>query len=209
MLKSNKSSIFYPNDPSFVEEDEKNLYVERKLEYLSNNINITNNRLYSENFEAFRNSFEKTTLKSKEKLENEWNKPSKDSVKKSQRGSYNENNFTAMNNVPNLSSKRAKFQNRTQSIDSAKYKGNNESLDKLLKILRHSVKLIDKNYLRLKSSQIANDEWKLVASRVDFFLFIIATIVVFLTPFVLFGKFLFTVEGPLSDPNFIKNKCKI
>ena len=204
MLKTNKPSGFYTND--LIEEDDKNVYVERKMEYLSNNINISNNRLYAENFEAFRNSFEKTTLKSKEKPENDFNASRKDSKKKSKRGSYNENNFT---NETVLSGKRSKFQNRTQSIDSAKYKGNNESLDKLLKIIRHSVKLIDKNYLKLKSSQIANDEWKLVASRVDFFLFLIATFVVFTTPFVLFGKFLFTVEGPLSDPNFAKNKCKI
>jgi len=206
MLKTKKTSYYHSNDTHLTEcHDNRHLYAEKNLEYLPNNINITNNRLYDETFEAYKSSIDTTPKKSKEIESNKSSLRNKNCSKK--RVSYNEDNFSTEAILSKV--KRAKFQNRTQSIDSAKFKTNNESLDKLLKIIRHSVKLIDKNYLKLKSSQIANDEWKLVASRIDFLLFIIATIVVFTTPFVLFGKFLFTVDGPLSSQSLMKNNCKI
>ena len=122
--------------------------------------------------------------------------------------SNNEKKHITEMNSAQITGKRLFHTNRTQSSDSLKHSQNSENLDKLLKIIRHSVKLIDKNYSRLKTSQIANDEWKLVASRLDFFLFIIATLVVFITPFLLFGKFMF--KGDESAALNANNlKCKV
>ena len=176
---------------------------QRNKNFYSSNLNVISNSINSIDKASLKLQKETTQTNDCKRLSYFKKKPSNKSIK----AIYNEKGFST-DLAPNNRNK-AYLQNRTQSIDSAKNnKMNDESLEKLLKIIRHSVKLIDKNYLRLKTSQMASDEWKLVASRLDLFLFLIATLVVFITPFILFGKFMFRIDGPL-DNNSSNNRCTL
>jgi hypothetical protein len=63
------------------------------------------------------------------------------------------------------------------------------NIEKILKVTKKSADIYEKNYNRARTKQAISDEWKQVASRIDFILFIFATIVVLGTPAFLFGKY--------------------
>lgn len=60
---------------------------------------------------------------------------------------------------------------------------------KLLKSIKYLLKKQERTDLRHKETNLIYDEWKEIARRVDFLMFIIFLIVVIATPICLFGKF--------------------
>lgn len=68
----------------------------------------------------------------------------------------------------------------------------NDLLEKILKLIRHSVKIIEKNSDKMAHNQAIYEEWKEVATRVDFILFIMSATVVVTSPIILFGRFYVT-----------------
>lgn len=70
-----------------------------------------------------------------------------------------------------------------------------ESLERIFKLIKRSVRLVDKNRIKNINYQNVYDEWKEVASRIDFILFCIASTVVIATPILLFGKFFIRDES--------------
>jgi hypothetical protein len=65
----------------------------------------------------------------------------------------------------------------------------NKNIEKILKITKLSAELFERNYIKTVFKQIISDEWKYVAARFDFFLFIFALFIVIGTPILLFGKY--------------------
>ena len=65
----------------------------------------------------------------------------------------------------------------------------NANIEKILKITKLSAELFERNYVKTVFKQIISDEWKYVAARFDFFLFIFALFIVIGTPILLFGKY--------------------
>jgi hypothetical protein len=63
-------------------------------------------------------------------------------------------------------------------------------MHKIQKLLKYSIRKIDKNLLQKYQIQNQVDEWKEVARRIDFILCIISIIFVIALPVLLFGKYL-------------------
>lgn len=82
---------------------------------------------------------------------------------------------------------------------------NHENLERMLRLIKKTVKLIDRNNTRLRNNQHIHDEWKEVASKLDFIFFIIASVFVILAPIILFGKLYFKNE--VIDHSLSKDGC--
>ena len=63
------------------------------------------------------------------------------------------------------------------------------NMEKILKITKWCAELYERNYFKTVTKQLVSDEWKYVAARFDFFLFIFALFVVVTTPILLFSKY--------------------
>lgn len=98
--------------------------------------------------------------------------------------------------------------NNPQSIQPLKDFGdiNKERIKKILKLIRYSVKIIDENRVKLINFHMDCHEWKLVARRMDLFLFFIQMIIVIVTPLFLFGKIFFD-EGQNFQGHQKKCQC--
>ena len=66
----------------------------------------------------------------------------------------------------------------------------NANIEKMLKITKLTAELYERNYIKTSLKQIISDEWKYVAARFDFFLFLFALFIVIGTPILLFAKYL-------------------
>ena len=64
-----------------------------------------------------------------------------------------------------------------------------EHLEKIVVILRRSLRNLHKKRTSVRMSEIIIEEWRRVASRIDLILFFISAAVVTLTPLFLFGKY--------------------
>lgn len=84
--------------------------------------------------------------------------------------------------------------NNNNLTRSDKDTGTKDNIEKILKLLKRSTRLLEKTRLKDKNIHIIYDDWKEVASRIDLILFIIASTVVICTPIGLFGKFLIRDE---------------
>jgi hypothetical protein len=63
------------------------------------------------------------------------------------------------------------------------------NMEMVIKLMKKTIRLIEKSKLKNNTMQLINDDWKEVASRVDLILFVIACSIVTLCPVFLFGKF--------------------
>ena len=64
-----------------------------------------------------------------------------------------------------------------------------DSLEMIIKLIKKSIRLIEKARIKSNNMQLINDDWKEVASRLDLIFFVIACSIVTATPVFLFGKF--------------------
>jgi hypothetical protein len=74
----------------------------------------------------------------------------------------------------------------------------NQLLEKIFKLIKQSLKMLEKNREKVALNQSVYDEWKEVATRVDFILFIVSATVVFTSPIALFGRFYLRDKLPQS-----------
>ena len=65
----------------------------------------------------------------------------------------------------------------------------NSNIEKIFKITKASAELYERNYVKTALKQIISDEWKHVAARFDFFLFLFALSIIIGTPILLFSKY--------------------
>jgi hypothetical protein len=63
------------------------------------------------------------------------------------------------------------------------------NMEMVIKLMKKTIRLLEKGSLKKTTIQLITDDWKEVASRVDFVLFIIACTIVTMSPVFLFGKF--------------------
>jgi len=88
-----------------------------------------------------------------------------------------------------------KYKERATSSDNLRINGlTKKLLEKILKLIRQSIELLDKNREKKECSKVIVDEWKEVATRVDHILFFIATATIILSPIILFHKFFFRTQ---------------
>ncbi len=66
----------------------------------------------------------------------------------------------------------------------------NANIENMLKITKLTAELYERNYVKTSLKQIISDEWKYVAARFDFFLFLFALLIVIGTPILLFARYL-------------------
>ncbi len=88
-----------------------------------------------------------------------------------------------------------KYKKRAISNENIRINGlTKKLLEKILKLIRQSIELLDKNREKKECSKVVVDEWKEVATRVDHILFFIATATIILSPIILFQKFFFRTQ---------------
>ncbi len=88
-----------------------------------------------------------------------------------------------------------KYKKRAISNENIRINGlTKKLLEKILKLIRQSIELLDKNREKKECSKVVVDEWKEVATRVDHILFFIATATIILSPIILFQKFFFWTQ---------------
>lgn len=88
-----------------------------------------------------------------------------------------------------------KSRQRAISSDNIRINGlTKKLLEKILKLIRQSIELLDKNREKKECSKVVVDEWKEVATRVDHILFFIATATIIISPIILFHKFFFRTQ---------------
>lgn len=96
---------------------------------------------------------------------------------------------------------------RRRSIRHSEFKMDNDfngNFLKIVKILKKTSKLVELNLNKKKYMHEVYDDWKEVASRLDFVLFIIASVTVVLSPIYLFGKFFLREDSEIFATN---NSC--
>ena len=88
-----------------------------------------------------------------------------------------------------------KSRQRAISSDNIRINGlTKKLLETILKLIRQSIELLDKNREKKECSKVVVDEWKEVATRVDHILFFIATATIIISPIILFHKFFFRTQ---------------
>jgi hypothetical protein len=101
-----------------------------------------------------------------------------------------------------LSAPKSKSRSHQSSLKSdEKYRS---ELQKIFELVRHSTRSFDKIRMRKKNVQSIYDEWKEIAHRCDFLLFIIASTVIISAPIMLFGKFIINRDVNIQTEN---HKC--
>jgi hypothetical protein len=95
------------------------------------------------------------------------------------------------NQMVNSSSIPICLQNKTNNHDTDNSSGKKKSLEKLLLLIKKSLRILEANHHKSKENSIIYDEWKELAFRVDHILFIISAFIVMCAPIFLFGKFYF------------------
>ena len=104
-------------------------------------------------------------------------------------------------------SKSMNFNNKFKRDNSFEITGENrELIEKMLKLTKHANKLLEKNYFRKGMKLAINEEWKQVARRVDFILFILHSTIVIAMPIYLFGKYI--LVNSALDNNGRTCECK-
>lgn len=114
--------------------------------------------------------------------------------------SENDQIFSRLNNPES-------YRRRSKSILHQEFKIDdnfNGNFLKIIKILKKTSKLVELTLNKKKYMQEVYDDWKEVASRLDFVLFIIASLTVVLSPIYLFGKFFLREDSEIHAKN---NSC--
>jgi hypothetical protein len=84
---------------------------------------------------------------------------------------------------------------------------NDEQLERIIKLLKKSSRLLEKNQADEANAKCVYDEWKRVAARLDFLFFVVSFTAIIVTPVVLFGKF-FIHGGHLKNTNYTSCGCE-
>ena len=114
----------------------------------------------------------------------------------------NRNSDTIKNNMNSIQithqSNKNKVNKDTKNSQIKIDNSTNQLLEKILKLIKQSLRMLEKNREKVAMNQSVYDEWKEVATRVDFVLFIVSATVVFTSPIALFGRFYLRDKLPQS-----------
>ncbi len=171
-----------------------NTYIQNNIDYSLNNFNDNKQKYFiymNGNGKVNSNKLDSVKNRRPSELSNKTIDIIKDET-------YNFNQMVNSSSIPIC------LQNKINSNHEIENSSNKKkNLEKLLILIKKSLRILETNHYNSKEKSVIYDEWKELAYRVDHILFVISAFIVICAPIFLFGKFYFIDVRSTID----KNEC--